>query len=82
MHTVIPLSTNFDNTPVSKTKPEKSDVKHFFWPYPRVDLQWSHNAIGQIAKERGINRVYYADLESLSVLWIWNQYWVHVYGDS
>ena len=33
-----------------------------------------------IAKENGIETIYYADLETLSILGIWNQYTVHVYG--
>jgi len=38
------------------------------------------NAIGDIARKNGINTLYYADLETLSVLTIWRQYTVHVYG--
>lgn len=29
----------------------------------------------------GIETVHYADLETLSVLGVWNQRWVHVYGE-
>ena len=35
---------------------------------------------GEIAKEHGFETVYYADLETLSVLGVWTQQYVHVYG--
>ena len=42
--------------------------------------RWDTNGIGEIGKENGLEEVYYADLETLSVLGIWTQRWVHVYG--
>ena len=81
-----PLSTNFHETPVysSKQKGRESDVKHLSIPLIKIDLSldlmWNSNAIGDIARHQGIEEVYYADLERLSILGIWNQYTVHVYG--
>jgi hypothetical protein len=54
------------------------DIRHiqFSW----VGVAWDSNAIGDIARKRGINEIYFADLETLRVLTVWNQYTVHVYG--
>jgi hypothetical protein len=75
-HTVQPLTTNFHETPVLSDG-AKGDVKEIQY-YVRVS--WSTNGIGAIAKENGFGKVYYADLETLRVLGIWTQQWVHVYG--
>lgn len=75
-HTREPLSVDFDRTPVV-TEGAAGDVKEIQY-YVRV--LWSSNAIGEVAKQHGFERVYYADLERLSVLGIWRQEWVHVYG--
>jgi hypothetical protein len=48
--------------------------------YPPLSAAWDDAAIGDIAKKNGIQELYFADLETLRVLGIWNQYWVHVYG--
>jgi len=75
-HTIEPLSKDFYRTPVV-TDQAAGDVKqiHFY-----VRVLWNDNAIGEVAKENGIDEVYYADLETLRVLGIWTQQWVHVYG--
>ena len=45
-----------------------------------VRVIWDENSIGSIAKQAGFSELYYADLETFSVLGIWTQYRVHVYG--
>jgi hypothetical protein len=45
-----------------------------------IDVMWSSNAIGDIAKKNGIETIYFADLEVRRILYIWNQYTVHIYG--
>jgi hypothetical protein len=37
-------------------------------------------AIGDVAKKAGMKEICFAELETLSVLRIWSQYTVHVYG--
>lgn len=76
-HTVEPLDIDFDQTPVG-TAHGVGDVKHFRY---RVSILWDSNAIGDIARRVGLSRLYYADLERLSVIGIWHQYHVHVYGE-
>jgi len=75
-HTTEPLSVDFHGAPVVQER-SRGDIKTFQY---YVQVQWDQNGIGQIAKEYGFEEVYYADLETLSVLGIWTQRWAHVYG--
>lgn len=75
-HIRTPLDINMSQTPADG-KNIHGDLKHF--PF-YVDILWDSNAIGDIAKQNGIETVYYADLETLRILIFWNQYTVHVYG--
>ena len=76
-HTTRPLVTDLRGTPIGE-KTAAQDIKHF--RYQNFDFQWSSNAIGEIAKNHGFAEIYYADLETLSVMGIWSQYHVHIYG--
>ena len=75
-HTTVPLDVNFTDTPIVD-RTDLDDTRHFRF-YVQVD--WNKNAIGDIAKRAGFQEVYYADFEELSVLGIWTQRYVHVYG--
>ena len=75
-HIRTPLDINMSQTPADG-KNIHGDLKHI--PF-YVDILWDSNAIGDIAKQNGIETVYYADLETLRILIFWNQYTVHVYG--
>jgi len=78
-HVTRPLTTNFDRTPVADGFVAKGDVKELRYnSYLRVI--WDVNSIGALAKQEGLGELYYADLETFSVLGIWTQYRVHVYG--
>jgi hypothetical protein len=76
-HTTEPLTTNFRATPIV-SRGELGNIKHFRY---RLEAMWDSNAIGDVARARGLKRIHYADLETLSLLGVWNQYYVHVYGD-
>lgn len=76
-HTVQPLSFDFRNTPVAD-RSGKSDVKRL--EVYRANFVWDSNAIGDIAKQHGFETVYYADLETINVIGVWNQYKVIIYG--
>ena len=76
-HITEPLDVNLNNTPVFAGRGAKGDTKRIrYW----VDIEWDSNAIGDIMKKFGLSKVYYADLETLSVLGIWTQKFVIVYG--
>ncbi len=83
-HTHEPLDTNFSSTPVFTGKDQigSAAVTHVHVPMTsvQVDLLWNSNAIGDVMKRNGLEEVYYADLETFSILGIWNEYTVYAYG--
>jgi len=76
-HTLQPLSLDMHKTPVAQTE-KTGDIKHI--SLGMASVAWDSAAIGDIAKKNGIKEVDFADLETLSVLMVWHQYTVHVYG--
>jgi hypothetical protein len=78
-HTVRPLTVNMHRTPVVFEE-RKGGIKYLNLHYYNVSATWSSNAIGDIAKKNGINTIYYADLEYFTVLQVWSEYTVHIYG--
>jgi hypothetical protein len=76
-HTVAPLTINHLATSAAGGE-GKSDIKHIQLPY--VGVMWGDAALNEIAREKGLQELHYADLELLSVLTIWRQYTVHLYG--
>ena len=54
------------------------DIKHL--AVRMVGVAWDSAAIGDIAHKQGLQELYFADLETFSILNVWNQYTVHVYG--
>ncbi|MCA8949179.1 MAG: hypothetical protein KDE27_06740 [Planctomycetes bacterium] len=76
-HTVRPLTTNFNKTPVGE-RSEIGDVKDL--RVYNIEVQWDSNAVGDVARKHGFEELYYADLETLSILGVWTQQWLHLYG--
>jgi hypothetical protein len=76
-HTMQPLTLDMHKTPVVPTSGE-GDIKHIHFRV--VEVAWGSNAIEDIARKKGLRELYFADLETLKILGIWNQYTVHVYG--
>jgi hypothetical protein len=76
-HTWLPLTTDMDHTRVVSTE-GAGDIKHI--AIYMASVAWDSAAIGDIAKKQGLHELYFADLETFSVLRVWNQYTVHVYG--
>ena len=82
VHTIQPLTLNMDRTPVASVEKEGS-LKLITFPPLAGSYQlvaWDSAAIGDIARKQGMQEVYFADLETFSILRLWNQYTVHVYG--
>ena len=75
-----PLTTDFRNTPVVDGVNAKGDVKEIRYRF--VELAWDENAIGTLAKQAGFDEIYYADLQTFSILGIWTQRRVRVYGEK
>jgi len=78
-HTVEPLTFNRHPTDMTVSPvPAKGDVNHIQF---RLSVLWGTNGIGDVARKKGIETVYYADLEKVRVLFgIWQEDIVHVYG--
>jgi hypothetical protein len=76
-HVTVPLDANFDATPVYRG--EASDSWKTFQYYGRID--WGSTGLAEVAREHGMKRLYYADVETLTILRFWTQRWVHVYGE-
>ncbi len=81
-HTFQPLTTDVHHTPVTNVEKQGSITLITFPPitgnYNLV--AWGSAAIGDVAKKENMREIYFADLEVFSVLHVWNQYTVHVYG--
>ena len=56
----------------------KGDLKDLNLGYVRI--AWDGNDIAGAARAAGVQEVHHADLERFSILSIWNQDYVHVYG--
>jgi hypothetical protein len=78
-HTVRPLTPDAHKTPLVTTEKE-GGIKHLVLFSGPLSVAWDSNAIGDIARKNGLNEIFFADLETLRVLGVWNQYTVHVYG--
>ena len=80
-HIKIPLSADLVNSPVVVVH---SDGKIVQVKEPLSGLglyaEWDSNAIADLAQRHGLKTVYFADMESFSILGIWTHQKVHVYG--
>ena len=79
-HTVQPLTFNRDPTNVKESDHEGvGRITEVTVPY--VDIRVGNNGFGNIAKEHGITKIYYADIERWTAAFgIWRMDVVHIYG--
>ncbi len=79
--TVTPLCTNMKGTHIGEQS-SRSKMKEISIPrLPGARLRWSSKAIGDAAREQGIEEIYYCDLKVFRVLGgIWGSEAVVVYG--
>ena len=80
-HIKVPLSEDLVNTPVIVIHVEGKIVQveeplsgYGFY------AKWDSNAIGDIAQRYGLKKVYFADMEIFSILGIWTEEKVIIYG--
>ncbi len=75
-----PLDTDFHETPVVRDDDTGSGEVNTLQYYVRIN--WGDQGIGELAKKHGFEKVYYADLETLSILnGLFQQRTVHIYGE-
>ncbi len=68
-YTVTPLTRNLDATPVG-SRQVSLDLYRLREPITEINIeaQWNSNAIGEAARVAGLEKIYYADLRTLSIL--------------
>lgn len=76
-HVIEPLDVN-ERATATSGEFSRGDVKRV--TYSNVSVAWGANGVGELAKRAGFREVLYADVEVWSILGIWTQTWVHVYG--
>lgn len=78
----FPLTENHRGEPLTPPL-GKGDVKSIHYPLSAVRVSWDSNAIGEIAKQNGIEKIYFADMHVFSVFFgLWNQYEVRIVGET
>jgi hypothetical protein len=77
-----PLTTDLHNTPVPVNQPNDGRTIEIREPITGVGLyaQVDSNAIGDIAHEHGMHTLYFADLQTFSILGIWATNKTILYG--
>jgi hypothetical protein len=88
-NTTMPIDVNFDETP-SHRDSRRGDLRGSSWKtlviplvvaQGQLQIDWGDSSISSAMREAGIERAHYADIQTLSVLGLWTQRWVHVYGE-
>ncbi len=82
-HTVEPLTFNRESTKLRETEREAvGRISQIQYPLSAgLSIRLGKNGLGDIAKEHGINTIYYADIERWSAVFgLWSQDVVHIYG--
>ena len=78
-----PYDTNMTNTPIGKRIAYAGGITKLSEPFSgaKVSVEVNSNAIGDIAKEGGLDKIYYADLHTKSILFgIWEKKTLILYG--
>jgi hypothetical protein len=82
VHIKLPLSEDLVSSPVIviHSGGKIVQVKEPLSGYG-LYARWDSNAIGDIAQSNGLKKVYFADVEIFSILGIWRQEKVYIYGE-
>lgn len=82
-NTIKPYSTDFDNTPIG-SKRCTINAHRFKEPVTRLGIsgEWDTNNIKKAAREAGITKIYYADMQTINiVLGTYRRKTLILYGD-
>ena len=79
----FPLTKNLHHTPVPALNPPNDRVLEIKEPFSGFDIyvEVGSNAIGEIAKENGMETLYFADQEIFSILGVWTTTRTFLYGE-
>jgi len=79
----IPLTRNLHPTPCTATSGTRGNIVTIKEPFTGYGIytEMHSNAIGDIAEQHGLRKVYFADQEIRSYLGIWTVSTVYVYGE-
>lgn len=78
-----PLTVDVNETPVSGDLKHASKNKTYYFHdilFTGLDFAWGEVDVPQIARAAGITKVSYAEYELLSILGVYAEFTVHVYG--
>ncbi len=82
-HTIEPLTYNREPTQMRESESQAlGRINQFQYPLSSaISVRLGQNGLGDVAKEHGINTIYYADLERWSAAFgLWSMEVVHIYG--
>jgi hypothetical protein len=88
-HTTQPVDVNFNETP-SGLGDARGEARGDSWKTlviplvvvaGRLQFDWGDMSVARAIEQTGFETVHYADLETRSILGIWTQRWLHVYGE-
>jgi hypothetical protein len=80
----LPLTEDLKSTPLPAHPPGSDRVIEIKEPFSGLGLyaRVSSNALGDIARQYGVDPLYFADQEVFSILGIWKTQRVWLYGES
>ncbi|MEW5733368.1 MAG: TRL domain-containing protein [Thermodesulfobacteriota bacterium] len=80
-----PLTVHLNNTPAPGPDAPlgKGKIIKIKEPFSsvRVYVELNSTAIGDVARKNGMTTVYFADIETFSILGIWNTTTIYIYGE-
>jgi hypothetical protein len=78
----MPYTVDLDETPVSFNAGTGKiiEVKEPFTGYD-ITAEFNSNAVGDIARQHGITKVYWADIEMFNLLGVWKEKRLFIYGE-
>jgi hypothetical protein len=82
-HVKIPLTRNLNDTPFAAPAGASGNIVIIKEPFTGYGIytEMYSNAIGDIAKQNGLQKVHFADQEIHSILGIWTSSTVYIHGE-
>ncbi len=82
-HITLPLTADLNNTPVPANPPQSGKTIEIKEPITRLGMyaQVNSNALGEVARQNGMQTLYFADRQVFSILGIWTTVRSILYGE-